>query len=152
MASLAALAAGGLSFLAADTAPTRQVPYPSRQPRGSGNRRFNRWRRFYPQDAGLPLDVEDTTSMVIDDVNDFVEHFDAYLREGEIIESYTIEATDGLTIVSDSLSTPDISYRIQADGDSTGQDIDSTSRVKIVATTDLGRVETRLIYFELVAT
>jgi hypothetical protein len=86
--------------------------------------------------------------MLIDDIDDFVEHFDAYLREGETVSSYTIEADSGLTIVSSSLTSPDVDYQIKAVGvnDTTQSQF---NQVKIVATTSLGRQETRIINFEI---
>jgi hypothetical protein len=138
----------GYSFLSASTAPQKQTQYPNRQPRGSGNYRTNRWQRYYRSIAEAPLSAE-TNAMLIDDIDDFVEHFDAYLREGESISSFTIEADTGLTIVSSSLSSPDISYQIQADGGSSDTENRAFYQVKIVATTSDSRQETRLINFEL---
>jgi hypothetical protein len=138
----------GYSYLSARTAVVNRTQYPSRMPRGSGTTlRSNRWRRYY---RPLPIAPNDATTnrMYIGDINDYVEHFDSYLNDGETISSYTIEANDGLTIVSDSLSSPDISYQIQADGSSETSS-DSYLQVKIVATTSDSRVETRIINFQL---
>jgi hypothetical protein len=144
------MAQNGYSFLSSDTAVVTPVPYPSRMPRGSGSSlRYNRWQRYYQPTATAPTSAE-TITMYIDDINDFVEHFDSYLASGETISSYTIEADNGLTIVSDSLSTPDISYRIQADGNNDTAS-DDYLEVKIVATTSTGRKETRIINFRLLA-
>lgn len=147
IASLAAFARSGYSFLSAGTAPGIQTSYPNRQPVGSGNRSLNRYQRFYKNAITAPLSSE-TVYMLIDDIDDFVEHYDAYLREGETISSYTIDADDGLTIVSDSLTSPDISYQIQAEGRNSVTQGEAL-QVKIVATTSLGRQETRLINFEI---
>lgn len=147
IASLAAYQRSGFSFLSADTAPQKQTAYPARQPIGSGNRPTSRFRQFYGTSSSAPLSAA-TNYMLIDDIDDFVEHFDSYLRDSETISSYTITADTGLTIVSDSLTSPDVSYQIQADGSSA--EIDSeVLQVTIVATTSLGRQETRLINFEL---
>ena len=127
------------SALSAQTAQMNQTPYPSRHPRGSGNR------RYYTTDAVAP-NIPSTNTMYLGDINDFVEHFDAYLQFGETVSSYTITAEDGLTIVSDSLTTPDVSYQISADSDATV----NTAKVTIVATTSDARVETRIINFKLV--
>jgi hypothetical protein len=133
-------ASAGMSFLYSSTANPRQIQYPRRQSLGAGNalRRFN---KFYTPIPEAPNTCA-TNRMIVGDIDDFVEHFESYLISPEIIDSYTIEADTGLTIVSDSLTTPDVFYRIQAD--SVG-----VFKVKIVATTDDGRIITRIIYFEL---
>ena len=79
--------------------------------------------------------------------NNFIEHFDSYLIDPEMLSSYTIKADTGLTIVSDSNEDPDIFYQIQAVG---GTSSDGLLRVKIVITTDTGRITTRVINFELI--
>jgi hypothetical protein len=145
--SLARQINSGFSFLSSSTAPVKQTSYPSRQPTGAGNGRWNRYQRFYRTAAEAPLSAT-TNHMLIDDIDDFVEHFDAYLRDGETVSSYTIEADTGLTIVSSSLTSPDIDYQIQADGTSS-ETSSEFLQVKIVATTSLGRQETRIINFDL---
>ena len=136
------------SFLSSDTAKVREVQYPSRQPRGSGSTlRWSRWRRYFQPVAEVPLTCASKT-MVIGDIDDFTEHFDAYLNEGETIASYTIDSDNGLTISNDTLSSPDVSYRVTATGNNENQS-DSLLQVEIVATTSDGRIETRIINFEL---
>jgi len=133
-------ASAQMSFLYAATANPRQIQYPARQSMGAGNVRWGR-RRFYTPVPEAPNTCE-TNRMIIGDINDFVEHFNSYLISPEEIESYTIEADTGLTIVSDSDTSPDIFYRIQADAV-------GVMMVKIVATTDDDRIITRIIYFEV---
>lgn len=146
--TLFAQASQSLSNMSGRTALVRQVNYPSRQPRGSGNtQRYNRWARFYRPPAEAPLESA-TITMQINDIDDFIEHFDAYLNLGEDVASYTISADDGLEIVSDSLSTPDVSYRIKAIGNDDSS-ANSLQQVTIVATTDAGRVETRVVNFQI---
>ena len=138
------------SDLSSATATPRQTNYPSRQPRGRGNQRYRRWNHYYLPVQEAPNECA-TNSMKVDDVDDFTEHFDSYLRDSEEISTYTIEADDGLTIVSDSLTSPDINYRIKAVGNS--EDLDDLFLVvKIVATTTTGRIETRLINFSVKVT
>lgn len=129
------------------TLNVNRVQYPNRMPLGSGNRRFiqNRRNYFYPA-ATAPNSCE-TIRMDIGDIADLVEHFDAYLGTTEDLASYTLEASSGLTVQTQSLVTPDVLYRVLAVGGSSGDS--SVDQVKIVATTDTGRVETRLINFEL---
>ena len=81
--------------------------------------------------------------MQVGEINDFIESFIYYLLSSEDISSYTISAGDGLTIVSDSLTTPRISYQIQADSEKSDVEVD------ISVTTSLSRVEKRTIHFEV---
>ena len=138
-------ASAQMSFLYASTANPRQIQYPSRQSIGAGNSLMYRRQKFYAPTVEAP-DTCATNRMTVGDINDYIEHFNSYLVSPEVISAYTIEADTGLTIVSDSLTTPDIFYQIQADG---GTSSDALLRVKIVATTDTGRVTTRVINFEL---
>jgi hypothetical protein len=148
MPTLIAEASTTFSRLSASTAQVRQVNYPSRQPLGSGNTlRRHRYRQFYTPQAQAPISC-DTVKMRIGDIDDFVEHYDSYLRDTETVSSYVITSDSGVTVSNDSLTSPDISYRIEA----VGGNITSTAsayQVKIVATTSLGRIETRFINFEL---
>lgn len=140
---LAKNATAQMSFLYANTANPRQIQPPNRQPVGAGNRPIYGRLRFYEPVSEAPNTCE-TNQMYEGDIDDFVEHFNSYLNDGESIASYTIEADTGLTIVSDSDTSPDINYQIKADGDAFGH-----LQVKIVMTTDAGRVETRIIDFEI---
>jgi len=142
---LAKNANAGMSFLYSNTANPRQIQYPRRQAVGAGNRLMYGRQKFYDSIPEAPNTCK-TNRMYIGDIDDFVEHFESYLNDGEAIASYTIEAETGLTIVSDSDTSPDIDYQIQADG---GTSSDGLLRVKIVMTTDAGRVTTRVINFEL---
>jgi len=136
-----------LSRMLGAAATPRQTEYPDRMARGSGNtQRFNRWNRFYRPVAESPNEPA-TNRMIIGDIQDFTEHFDSYLGDAETISSFTINASDGLTIQSSSLTSPDVDYRIRADGVASGSD--KLLNVIIVATTSLGRKETRVINFEL---
>jgi len=149
LAGLVNQASGGFSFLSSSTAPVRETQYPSRQPIGSGNtRRWSRWYNFYPPIEEAPLSAG-TNHMVIGDIDDFVEHFDSWLVDPETVASYTIEADESLTIVSDSLTTPDVFYQIEATG-SSSETSSEVAQVKIVATSSDGRITTRLIQFDLV--
>jgi hypothetical protein len=145
--TLMAQASQSLSNLSGRSAMDRinMVPYPSRQPRGSGNTlRYNRWNRFYRNQAVAPNDCA-TIEMFIGDINDYTEHFDAYLNDGETIASVDFSADTGLTINSSSFTDNDVSYQITATGsnDTTPQELQLT----IIATTSSGRIETRVIIF-----
>jgi len=133
---------GAYTFLSGGTAIITKLQAPSRMPKGSGHRRYYSNKFFHPAAQAPPTCA--TNRMVSGEINNFIEHFDDFVIDLETIASYTIEATTGLTIVSDSLTTPDVSYQISATGTTEGLE-----QVKIVATTSTGRVETRLINFDL---
>ncbi len=124
-----------------------QNQYPRRMPIGSGNEQkyYKNWLRFYRESPNAPSEC-DTNKLRVDDIDDYVESWQAYLNLNEVIDSYTIEADDGLTLISDSLSSPFIQYRIQADSQQTSGE---WQQVKITITTDTGRVNTRLVNFEV---
>lgn len=147
---LIAQAQQGFSFLSAATAPRKQTQYPSRMPRGSGSTRLNRWNRYFQPVGEAPLSSA-TNTMFIGDIDDFTEHFDSWLKNGDLLDTYTIEADEGLTINSDGLNNDltDVDYRITATGNA---DTNTNTRldVTIQATSMNGRVTTRVINFELV--
>lgn len=136
-----ASAASAISSLSSAESIVRHVAPPTRQPRGSGTRRWEPYRRFYGPDNRAPAN-EQTIPMYKDNENSFVEHFDTYLRELEDIDTFTINSDDGLTVLSSSNDTPDIGYSIRAD--KAGR-----QRVRIDIVTTDGRKETRLINFQV---
>lgn len=148
-ASLLAQATQSLSNISARVATVRPTPYPSRMPVGSGNRAVGRYNTFFNPAVQAPIS-SGTEVMVQNDVRDFVEHFDSYLNTGETVSSFTISADTGLTIVSSSLTTPDVNYRIKAIGTSTPAN-DPWLKLTIVATTSTGRIETRVKNFQVTA-
>lgn len=138
-------AKGAYATLLSGTAMTGMVQYPNRQPVGSGNDlRRNRFRRFYRPSSSAPNDCEVTTRMFVGDIDNFTEHFDAWLGQGETVVSYTIETErpSNLFISADALVTPDVNYTVEAKAS-------GTYTVVIVATSSLGRVITRVLYFQL---
>jgi hypothetical protein len=149
--SLIALVKSSSSFLYSSTATVYPTPAPHRQPVGSGNElRYSRYHPFYREPAIAPNEVA-TNIMYIDDVENFVESFSDYLKSGEIISSYTIEADTGLTISGDTISTStkEIDYTVTATGTSDDTASEAFLRVKIVVTTSASRIVTRVINFKL---
>jgi len=135
------------SFLSSATAIIAQTPYPNRMPKGSGSRfPYILGNRYFGKTELAPLECA-TEQMYIGDIDNFVEHFDSYLDAGETISAYVLTADTGLTIVSESLTTPDVDYQVSAVGNSDGSS--GVFQVKIVATTSAGRVETRITNFNL---
>lgn len=146
--TLISLAASSLATASSQSAAQniRQVANPDRMPIGAGTTlRYNKYQRFNREQRIPPPDCE-TNVIIIDDVDDYRESYIAYLG-GETIASFTIDADRGLTLVSSSNDTPIINYRIKA--------VDNTvtsgtwQQVKIIVTTSSGRVDTRLINFEV---
>ena len=114
----------------------RQVEYPSRHPRGSGNtQRYIRWRTFYPETRLTPLDCS-KINIRAGEVDDFTEDYSAELRMGETILFFAVETTTGLTFVERSRTTNRINYRL-----STAVDTDTTiETARFTVTSSTGRV------------
>lgn len=142
--TLVAEAKATLSSLQSATAVVKKVPYSPRQPIGAGNTlRYGRWNRFYSPQVTAPNSAK-TVYMTTGDINNFVEHFDSFLTTSEDVVGYVLTADSGLTVLSESLVTPDVNFQIEATSA-----ISAVLQVKIVVTTTLGRVETRVINFEV---
>ena len=125
----------------------RQVAPPNRQAVGEATTlRYNNYQRFNRAQELPPQNCE-TNTLFQGDINDYVESFRAYLDDAETISSYTIDADNGLTIISDTNNDPFINYTIQANDD--GTFTKSWQQVKIIVTTSNGRVETRLVNFQV---
>ncbi len=137
------------SFLSSRTAQVKKVDHPRTMARGSGNRWNQYWRRYYHPSEVAPISAE-TNKMIIGDINDFEEDFTTYLKGTEDITSYELTVDTGLLVESHSASSSVISYRIQAVG-SNNENPSTFYQVKIVVTTDSGRVVTRMIDFSLTA-
>lgn len=124
----------------------RGVRYPSRMPVGSGNIWADRWWRFYEGFNALPPNAPSTMYITQGEVNDFEESFESYLRTDEVVTGFTVVSDTGLVVVSSSFDSPVLTYRLSAP-----VDLDSSvwQQVKITVTTDLGRVEVRVINFQV---
>lgn len=124
----------------------RGVPHPSRMPRGSGNAYPNdRFNRYFPPVSEPPPDC-DTNKIFIGDIENYYEDYEAYLDEGEAIASFTISSDAGLNVTASANNDPRIDYTIQAVANSTQGNY---QQVKIVITTDAGRIKTRLVDFDV---
>lgn len=148
---LQAQANQSLSNLSARSAAARlqQTAYPTRMARGSGNTlRYNRWQRFYRGEAESQSCK--AISIFIDDINDYVEHYDAYLREDEVISAIEITTDSGIDLLSSSFTDNDVSYQVQGAGVN-GVSSNVNRKLTIIITTDLGRVQTRIVYFNVSA-
>lgn len=147
--TLMAQASQSLSNMAGRCAANkiRQVQPPVRQPIGSGNEVYGRWQRYYAPIGALPPNAPGVQSIMQGETNDFSESFEAYLREFEAITDFAVVADSGLTVVSSVNNAPIIDYRLTAPVDQTSNIF---QQVKVTITTDLGRVEIRVIDFQVV--
>lgn len=141
-------AASALSGMAARCAALKIRPVlpPNRQPVGSGNERYGQWNRYYNNIGALPPNAPGVQAIMQGETNDFAESFEAYLRTDEVIDTYEVVADIGLTVVSMSNNDPVISYRLTAPVNQTSNIF---QQVKVTITTDLGRVDIRVIDFQV---
>ena len=125
----------------------REVQYPRRQARGSGNTlRYNRWQRFYRKPDRVPPDCN-SLRMDVDEVNDFTENFYSYLRSGETIQTYRIDVTNALVLVASSLNDEGfINYRLRALQQNEDNGVE---QVRFIVITSTGRIEERVIGVEV---
>lgn len=124
----------------------RGVAYPARQPVGSGNRWGERWSRFYTSFEASPPNAPSTLQIMQGDTNDFQESFEAYLRTDEAVTDVAVISDTGLVVDSSSFDSPVLRYRLRAPVE---LDAGPWQRVKITITTDLGRVEVRVLNFDV---
>lgn len=125
-----------------------QIQYPSRMGVGSGNTlRSTRWSRFYSVTPDAP-NISGTVIMIQGDVQDFIEHFDSYLKDGETIKSFDIIAEPALKIISSSKTDIDVNYRIKA---LAGNSISTQNnqQLTVVVTTSTDRVVSRVRFFNV---
>ena len=140
---------GAFSALVAASAPRRETQYPNRMPLGKITRlRYGAWNKFYHPEP-RPEPGCETNKMLVGEVDDFVESFEAYLNNGESVLSFTTNIDPGLTLVSSSVSSThnEIVYRIKADKNNESGQYRS---FYIAATTTEGRVVNRVISFDIV--
>lgn len=144
--SLSTMASQSLSSVSSMVAAAniRQVQPSLRSPIGSGNHRNTRYRRFQHPDP-LPPNQCATNKILVGSTQDYDEPFNVYLGN-ENIASYEITADSGLSIISNSNTDKAISYRINAVDNVTHE---VWQQVKITITTDSGRIEARVINFEI---
>lgn len=124
----------------------RQVQYPARQPVGSGNRAFNRWQRFYTNINSLAPNVPGTLFIMQGETNDFNESFSAYLRADEFIDTFAVTSDTGLVVINSARLDGVITYRLNAPIELSAS---AWQQVKIRVSTTEGRVEIRIINFQV---
>lgn len=146
--ALIAQANQSMSAAAAACARNRiqQVPYPARQPAGSGSRVFNRWARFYNGFQRPAPNAPETLQIMQGDLNDFEESYEAYLRTGEIVTSFTVVCDPGLVVESSFFESPILHYRLSAP---VSRNASIWQQVKLKIITDEGREEVRIRNFNV---
>lgn len=138
-----------MSALASSVAVQEQTQYPNNMPRGSSNSlRWNRWNRYFKKTQNAPISC-DTNTMDLGEIDSFIEDYSAYLKDGEFIDTFTVEAGAGLSVLSSALNSDFtiVSYTVEAIGsnDTAGP----WHRVKITIITDGGRKDIRFVNFQL---
>ena len=143
-------ASGAMSFASglAAKALLQQVQYPDRQPVGAGvGGRYRLWQRFQRPGAFPPADSS-THQMYIGDINNYQESWETYLGATETISAITLSVADPALLLSNVvLTSPYIDYTIEALSQQTSGNF---QQVKFVVTTSLGRVNTRLVNFNII--
>ena len=123
----------------------RQVVYPSRHPRGSGNtQRYIRWRTYYPETELLPLDCS-RLKIRAGGSEDFTEDFSNEFNAGETIMFLGVEFTSGLSYVELSRSTTTVSYRVSTAITTTRE----REAIRWTITTSSNRVILRDVFFDV---
>ena len=135
-------ATASLSTWSAASSKTRQIKNPNRMPRGSGSNWGTRvYSRYYREESPAPNDCA-TNSLKVDEMNNFAHDFYQYLNDEETISSYTIEASDGLQLLSDALQGSKVAMSVK--GIKAG-----TQSILITITTSTGRVNPETVWFNV---
>lgn len=135
-----------MSNWAARTARVNPINPPNRQPRGSGNTfRWQNWYRYYRIEDNAPISCS-TIDMTVGEINGFVIDFKLYLKDGEVISSYTSEVSNGLTLITSSnTDTTVLLEQVEAV-------MNGYQTIKLTITTDAGRVNPHVVNFNVINT
>lgn len=126
-----------------------EVAYPSRMPRGAGNRRYHRWRRYYPTTV-VPATSAKNIDIFMGNIDDYSETFQYDLNaHGDTINNYTIHATNGLNIVSDSVSGDKFSIDYRVEAPVVAERVSAIERVTTTIITSSGRVLSTVRVFKV---
>lgn len=147
--SLSAQASASLSAALGSVsgAKLREIQPPRRMPAGSGNRLQNQFFSRFMEPVSLPPNTSYTNTIYVGETFDYAESFSAWLK-GETISSYTIVADPRLTIVASANADPEITYTVTATNAEPGY---PWQQIKIQVTSSGGRVDIRIINFEVLA-
>lgn len=143
--SISSLATSGLSNWSARSGKVNQINPSRRQPRGSGNTfRFSNWTRYYRQGNNAPISCS-TFDLKVGEIDFFTVDFSQYLLDGATISSYTLEPTNGISVLNDSIDGSSIT--MECKGVKAGY-----QTIKITVTTSTGRVNPETINFNVTDT
>ena len=121
----------------------RQIQYPRRMPRGSGQTYRNMYYNRYHVPEGLPPISSATNNILVGETQEYFESFDAWLGSNTIA-SFNVTVDPRFTLVASANADPRITYTLTAtvaEGEGVWQ------LVKITVTDSAGRVEIRLVSF-----
>jgi hypothetical protein len=107
-------AAQSMSNASARTARVNEVTQPNRRSRGSGNTfRWNRFNRFYRESAP-PVISCDTITIPLDVVKTDTQDWAYQLAESEVIQSFAIDVSNGLELLSSSNTDKAVTYTVRS--------------------------------------
>lgn len=102
-----------LSNWSARTSVIRQLPYPNRMPRGSGNTVRNPiFQRYNKKAVQAPIECA-TVQLMRGSIASLTLSIDDWLDD-QTVSNYEVEHTNGLTILSESLTDSTWSYQVEA--------------------------------------
>lgn len=141
--SLNKLANAGMSNWSARTGIVNQIAPPNRQPRGSGNTfRFPRWLRYYRVESGTPISC-DTFDLKVGETDIYQVSFANYLLDGATIVSATLEASNGINILTESFD--DDTVTMECEGIQAGSET-----VKVTVVTSTPRTTPEVVFFNVI--
>ncbi len=141
-------AAGAMSVIHRITKPRRKSPLPNTVPMGKAARsRYSQVSWKYHTDYPDPPHIPAPYRMYEGDIAMRQEDAAPWLQPGDTVASYTIEASTGLNIESDSLIGQVVKYVVKNTGDEEGIE-NQEMLVQIVITTTLGEVRTIKRYYQ----
>ena len=142
--SLMRQAPQSLSNWSARSGKTNMISPPRRQPKGSGNTfRFQNWSRYYRFQDDAPISC-DTLEIKVNEIDSFGIGFNGYLLSGETISSFTLTPSNGVSILSSTISADSESILLECKGVCAGN-----APVVITITTSLARVNPETVYFNV---
>lgn len=130
-------ARSGLTAIKQQTFRDVKVCYPGRMPRGSANTLRapgQYWRYYHPNYENSRNFTDITKNQVLNDSQDF----GIFIEENDSIESFTINATGGVTVIDSCCDDKIINYRLKANNPSSEHS--SHGQVDITVTTLCGLV------------
>lgn len=136
-----ALIDGAYATLSNASFKAREVPYPNRMPRGSGNRIY-RFNRYFPQDETPQRDC-DRINVPITLLYGVTLNWDEQLDDGETIVSSSYKKEGNFTVSDYSFTDTTVSFNVQ------NETLGYTDLI-VTITTSIGRTTKRKVQFQFV--